>query len=156
MKYYQGLYNVINKEKYVGDKQPTFRSSWEKRFFYWCDNNINVLRWGSEVIKIKYFFEVDKKIHIYVVDFFVEIKNNDGVIEKWLVEIKPSKKGPVKRKDGTIYTPKQPKNNNRKALSNYAKEVIEYIKNSNKWAAAKKFCEGRNIKFIIITEEDLF
>jgi hypothetical protein len=155
-RYSQGTYSVQNRDKYIGKNSPTYRSSWEKKFFYWCDNNKNVIRWGSEIVKLSYFFEVDNKIHNYIVDVYVEVKNNEGFIEKWLVEIKPSKQGPVVRKDGTVYKPKQPKTNNRKSWSNYKKSVIEYIKNSNKWDSAKEYCKANDMKFVVITEEELF
>lgn len=33
-KWANGLYTVKNKEKYIGNKPPRFRSSWERSFFF--------------------------------------------------------------------------------------------------------------------------
>jgi len=44
---YHGEYEVKNKEKYIGSKNPLYRSSWESRLcFFFFDNNPKVLRWG--------------------------------------------------------------------------------------------------------------
>lgn len=51
-------------------KSITFRSSWEKRFCYWCDHNKNILEWSSETYVIKYLDSQDKKEHHYIVDFY--------------------------------------------------------------------------------------
>lgn len=32
--YYHGTYKVINKDKYIGNHIPIFRSGWEKRLFF--------------------------------------------------------------------------------------------------------------------------
>jgi hypothetical protein len=37
--YKQGFYVPTNKSKYVGKKNPFYRSAWESRVFFWCDNN---------------------------------------------------------------------------------------------------------------------
>ena len=37
----------------------------------------------------------------------------------------------------------------------YIYEVTEYAKNQAKWSAAKEFCEDRNYKFMLITEDEL-
>jgi len=50
----QGVYTVINREKYVGNGLPRFRSSWEFNFMSFLDTNTNVLQWVSESIRIPY------------------------------------------------------------------------------------------------------
>jgi len=42
-KYSQGIYKPIPAGGYIGNKPPRFLSSWEHRFFRWCDTNINVI-----------------------------------------------------------------------------------------------------------------
>lgn len=77
----------------------------------------------------------------------MEVKTREGVIKKFLVEVKPKEQ---------TQPPKKPKNNNRKANARYMNEVVEFIKNKCKWESAQKFCNERGITFNIITEDDLF
>ena len=37
----------------------------------------------------------------------------------------------------------------------WKKEVLTYLKNRAKWEAAEDFCEDRQMKFIILTEDHL-
>ena len=53
-KYAQGKYTLKNPEKYVGGRNPTYRSSWEFAFMRFCDMNENVSKWASEAVKIPY------------------------------------------------------------------------------------------------------
>ncbi|KKL19318.1 hypothetical protein LCGC14_2466650, partial [marine sediment metagenome] len=51
----QGVYEVRNPNKYVGDlKKVIFRSSWELYMNQFLDNNPNILRWSSEEFYIPY------------------------------------------------------------------------------------------------------
>ena len=47
-----------------------YRSSYEKKFVYWLENNPSVKYWGSECIKIPYFYVKDGKTHSYYPDYF--------------------------------------------------------------------------------------
>jgi len=92
-KFKQGFYVPKNMEKYRQpiDKTmnesiyPFMRSSWEKKFASWCDNNSKVKYWGCEVIHIKYYDTLQQKARRYFPDFFLEME--DG--KKIIVEIKP-------------------------------------------------------------------
>ena len=139
----QGVYNPINKHKYKALGKPQYRSSWELKFFQWCDNNDNVLEWTSESVIIPYISPFDKKGHRYYVDNSVVIKE-DNKIQKYLVEIKPKKQ--------TI----PPVFSKRKKRSTVLYESQMYVKNQAKWKAAKQWCRKKNYKFLIITEEELF
>jgi hypothetical protein len=151
----QGPFSPKNREKCMNTKSgslPFARSSWEFRMFHWCDENKNVIRWGSEILAIPYIYDIEKakgihKVHKYYPDIYCEIRNNIGEIEKIVIEIKPNKQ---KNK------PIKPKNRTRKALKNYTYAVCEYVKNQNKWKYARSFCSGKNWKFRILTEENLF
>jgi hypothetical protein len=151
--FYQGYYNLVNREKYCGSNFPYYRSSWEKRFMVWCDENQKVLKWSSESVKIPYFFE--GSVHTYFPDFYVEILEADGRVQKYILEVKPFNQGPTKTSDG-VYVPKPPKNKNQKALKRYYYELKTYKKNESKWRAAKQFCEAVGYKFDVLTKEDLF
>ena len=87
---YKGTYKPKNPHKYVGDvNKITYRSSYEVRFMKWCDLNDGVLQWGSEEVVIPYISPMDNKQHRYFVDFFIQVKTKDGVIKKYLIEVKP-------------------------------------------------------------------
>ena len=54
-RYDQGYYDIYNPVKYVGKRPIIYRSSWEKLFMSWCENNKQVKQWGSEVTAIPYW-----------------------------------------------------------------------------------------------------
>jgi len=145
--FYHGEYIVEHKEKYLGSKNPKFRSSWEKRFCFWCDNNDNITKWGYEILDITYFSPIDNKVHRYFPDFYFEAIAPNGKIKKYLVEVKPKK---------STEPPKKPKNKNRKAVQRFMEDTENFIINQSKWKSAKKFCTKRGLEFKIITEKDLF
>jgi hypothetical protein len=131
----------------LSGKPVIYRSSWEKRFFNYCDMNANVVKWGSEIISIPYIHQLDNKKHTYYPDIYCEIKNKEGVVEKFIIEIKPKNQ---------LDKPRLPKTKTKKALKNFNYSMTQYIKNQDKWKYAKMYCETRNYKFKIMTEENLF
>ena len=140
----QGTYRPINKHKYKAAHTPVYRSSWELKFFTWCDNNPNVLEWSSENIIIPYASPFDGKIHRYYVDNKVVIQEGD-IVTKYLIEIKPEKQT----------KPPVAKNSNKKQ-STILYEKVTYVTNQAKWDAAKQWCKQRGYKFLILTEKELF
>jgi len=125
-------------EKYVGDVNDIeFRSSWECRFMEFCDNNIHILKWGSEEIRIPYVKPTTGRIHHYIPDFFILYRNAAGQLVKELVEIKPSKEAALTKKSTT-----------------YDKVAIAI--NMAKWEAAKQFCDKHGLSFRVLTEKSLF
>ncbi len=50
----QGIYRPKNADKFIGET-AIFRSGLELKFFRFCDNNPNVVKWGSENIVIPYY-----------------------------------------------------------------------------------------------------
>ena len=98
---YKGKYKPQNPQKYIGD--PTkiiYRSLWERKFMVFCDNQQNIIKWGSEEVIVPYVSPVDKRPHRYFVDFLVTIKKKSGLKETLLIEIKPKKQcvAPEKQK----------------------------------------------------------
>lgn len=140
---YKGRYPVRNPQKYQGNPNNViYRSLWELKFMKYCDHNDNVLEWGSEEIVIPYLSPVDGKIHRYFVDFYMKVKRADGTVQRYLIEIKPSK----------FVMP--PANPGRKT-QRYIQEVYTWGVNQAKWKQARKFCEDRGWKFEILTEHEL-
>lgn len=135
---HRGKYKVKNIEKYKGDPDNVvYRSSWERAFFLWADKNPNVAKWSSEEIIIPYIYALDRSPHRYFVDGYLEFKNGDIKI----IEIKPAKE----RKP-----PKKSAKNKR-----YLTEAATYIKNQNKWEAAKKYADLKGWKFEVWDENYL-
>lgn len=145
--WYQGEYKILNKEKYVGDKPPIYRSSWERKVFHYLDTNTNVINWASENIIIPYFFPIDNKTHKYYPDVYCKVKDRDGSIKEVLIEIKPHSQS-VK--------PRPPRIRSARAMKNYKNLQITVLKNKFKWEAAKHFCNKKGWEFKVITERDLF
>lgn len=142
----QGYYNPQFPEKYAGKPPIIYRSSWERKFMIWCDMNDKVITWASEPVEIKYWSRQDNKPHLYYPDFYFKQKKQDGSTKEYLVEIKPK---------AQIQKPQPPKKNSRKALKSYKFLAEQYVKNMDKYNAAKTYCEGRNWNFIVLTEDTI-
>ena len=140
---YSGRFKPKNYKKYKGDPTNVFyRSLWERRFMVYCDNNPNILEWGSEEIIIPYKSPLDKKTHRYFPDFFIKYKNSSGKIIREIIEVKPKRH---------LSPPKEPKRKTKRYLG----EVNTYIVNQAKFKAAEEFCKDRKLGFRILTEEHL-
>ena len=140
--YKQGVYTPTGR-KYKGSSRPVYRSSWELKFFRWCDANDNILEWTSESVVIPYTSPLSSRTCRYIVDNTVKILEGDKVV-KYLIEIKPKKQT------------QKPKPHGNKKQSTILYENMTYIKNQAKWAAAEKWCKSRGYRFQIITEDHLF
>ncbi len=135
-----------NPQKYVGDVNDIWiRSSWERKFALYCNNNPSVIAWTSEY-PIPYFSQVDQKMHRYFIDYFVRIRESDGKEKTLMIEVKPNcqTKPPIK-----------PKINNKKAITRYLTECETYQVNSDKWNAARAFADKYGFQFLILDEFDL-
>jgi hypothetical protein len=139
----KGKYTPMHPEKYRGDiTQIIFRSSYERVLMRWADLNPNILQWASEEVIVPYVSPLDNQEHRYFLDFWLKIKTKDGTIKTMIVEVKPEK-----------YTvePKIPKRKTR----GYISEVKQWVVNSAKWDAARKFAANNKMEFVIVTERDL-
>ena len=139
MKTYSGKFNPKNPRKYRGDyTKIIYRSMWERHCFRWCDEQTDVVSWSSEEVVVPYLYEVDKKYHRYFVDLKVTFKNGKTL----LIEIKP---------DVQTRPPKNPG----KKTKRYITEGLAYVKNMNKWKAAKSYAADHKWEFQIWTEHTL-
>ncbi len=136
-KYAQGKYQIQNPSKYVGNKTPTYRSSWEFAFMQFCDNNPNVLNWASEAVHINYRNPLTGKNTIYVPDFLITYQDASGAQRAELVEIKP-------RKETTLEGAKN------------IRDQASAILNMAKWEAARAWCRAHNLTFRVVTEDMIF
>ena len=134
----QGKFIITNPDKYVGNKLPTYRSSWEWHFMRFCDQDPRIMKWASEAIKIPYKDPFTGKGTVYVPDFFIQYADAKGKMQVELIEVKPQ---------------------NQTLLEKVGKNVnnqIQYVKNQAKWAAASAWCKGQGIRFRVLNEQDLF
>lgn len=138
------FYIPINRTKYVGDiNSIIMRSSWERKFAYWCDTNPNVLKWGSEIKAIPYIYSIDGTHHNYFPDFWVSALDSENKTKLLLVEIKPGSQ---------VNKPRRSKN---KTEQQYLTEVLTWVKNQDKWKAAELWSKQNGWQFVVLTEKEL-
>lgn len=90
---YKTKYEPKNPNKYVGNPFNIIcRSTWERKFCKYLDENENITSWSSEELKIPYISTIDKQIHNYYPDFVFEAKINKTEVQTFIVEIKPKNK----------------------------------------------------------------
>ena len=136
---YKGKYRPTNRKKYRGDvNNIIYRSLWERTFMKYCDDNPDIIEWGSEEIIIPYVSPIDGRRHRYFPDFFVKTSKGD----KFLIEVKPKSQ---------TKPPKVP----RRKTKRFIYETHEWGKNHAKGEAANAVCQRNGWKFIILTEDHL-
>lgn len=133
----QGKYTLMHPEKYVGTKQPTYRSGWELSFMRFCDNNESVLQWASESIAIPYRSPITGKMKQYVPDFLITYRTRNNQMRAELIEIKPKKQSVIESK-----------------MSSRDRAVVAV--NYAKWDAATKWARRNGLTFRVITEDQMF
>lgn len=104
------------------------------------DLHPSVIAWSSESVSIPYRNPLTGKQTVYIPDFLVVYEAKKGVRRAEMIEVKPAKEVP-----GLIKEKKISK-----------RDQLSQIINAAKWQAAAAFCAKRNIKFRVITEQDLF
>jgi hypothetical protein len=146
--YDQGFYRPQNPEKYIGDiHNIIYRSSWERKFCQYCDINPNITKWSSESLYTMYWNPIDKKEHKYFIDYYIQVKKPDDVLENWLIEIKPEDQYALHKR------PKEPVGNlTEKKIRSYNEKLKTWITNRAKFEAATRFAESRGYKFGAINE----
>ncbi len=138
----QGLFKPQHPEKYKGSFPIAYRSKWELICMRRLDSNPNILSWGSESIIVPYQNPLTGRVSRYFVDFNVTLRDKQGQIKKYLVEIKPHSQ--------TL--PPSQKTRNPKTL---IRQQAEYIKNQAKWKAAEAFAKNKGSLFVVLTEKHL-
>jgi len=136
-KYAQGKFQPQFPEKYVGNKTPTYRSSWEFVFMQFCDNNPSILQWASEAVHISYRNPLTGKNTIYVPDFLIMYNDANGGNHAEVIEVKP-------KKETTLEGAKN------------IRDQAAAILNMAKWAAAKQWCAAQGMTFRVVTEDMIF
>ena len=137
-KFAQGKFNIKNPDKYVGNKTPTYRSSWEFAFMRFCDEHSSVAQWASEAIKIPYRHPFTGKHTVYVPDFFIVYIDKKGKQKVELIEVKPANQSFHER------------------VGKSRQNQSAFVVNQAKWSAANAWCKQKGIFFRIVTEDDIF
>ena len=133
----KGIFVPKNPSKVIGKGSIKYRSSWEQVFMNFCDNNPNVVNWGSEVLRIPYYNPITKKNTIYVPDFIVSYVDRNGRPHTEVIEIKPLKEAVMER-------------------ARSPRDKVMLAINMAKWQAAQAFCANNNLVFRLVTEQQLF
>ena len=136
-KYAQGKFTPMNPEKYVGNKTPTYRSSWEFVFMQFCDNNPSIINWASEAVHINYRNPLTGKNTIYVPDFLITYQDASGNQKAEVIEIKP-------KKETTLEGAKN------------IRDQASAILNMAKCEAARQWCRAHGLTFRVVTEDMIF
>jgi len=140
---YKGKYTPINPRKYTGNPSNIiYRSLWERKFMVYCDTNNKILEWGSEEIIIPYLSPWDGRVHRYFPDFYIKVKQSNGTLKKFIIEVKPKKQT------------KPPKPVTRKT-KRFINEVKTWGINEAKWKYATEWCNNNDMEFKILTEDHL-
>ncbi len=130
-------------QKYKGNPNNIIcRSSWERKFCRWCDLSEHIISWGSEEFYIPYISPVDNRVHKYFPDFIIKVREQNGEVKTYVIEVKPKKQTVPPQKKSRV-------------TKSYIHEAKTYAVNQAKWKAAKEFCADRMIGFKIITEDNL-
>lgn len=160
--YRQGQYVPVHPEKClntngkISAKPPEYRSSWELKFMRYCDIRDRVLEWGSEIIKIPYYSEVDGKTHQYVTDFYFVCRPVHGEgVQKYICEVKPKSQVANLDENGDVVYPDPPKVKSQKALQAWQERCNVIRINNCKWQAARKWCRENGFIFKILSEEQV-
>jgi hypothetical protein len=136
-KYAQGKFQLLNPQKYAGNKVPTYRSSWEFVFMQFCDNNPNIIQWASEAVHINYRNPLTGKNTIYVPDFLITYQDAGGAQHAEVIEVKP-------KKETTLEGAKN------------IRDQAAAILNLAKWEAARAWCKAHGLTFRVVTEDMIF
>jgi hypothetical protein len=137
-KFAKGKFAMRHPEKYVGNKAPLYRSSWEWTFMNFCDTNPSVQKWASEAVQIPYRDPLTGRHTVYVPDFFIQYLDKNGKMIVELIEIKPASQTILERVGKNKYNQAQ------------------FVKNQAKWAAANIWCKQQGLRFRILNENDIF
>lgn len=133
----RGLFTPQNVKKYIGTKQPRYRSGWELAFMRMCDTHPNIVNWASEPLRIPYVNPLSGRKTTYVPDFVIQYRDKNGKAHNELIEIKPFAQTTEER------------------ASNQTEKAQALI-NKAKWQAAVEWSSRRGLRFRVLTENEIF
>jgi hypothetical protein len=136
---YSGKFVPKNPDKYTGNVSTIiYRSLWEFKLMKYLDAHDEIVKWASEEIIIPYRSPIDRRMHRYFPDFWVQKKSGEQLV----IEVKPKQQ---------LKPPKKPK----RQTQRYLREVHTFAINQRKFEVAEEFCRNRGMKFVIFTQDEL-
>ena len=137
-KYAQDMFYPKNPNKLIGKQSIMYRSSWELSVMHFFDTHPSIIQWASESISIRYVnpFKPNSPT-FYIPDFLVLYQDKFGNHNKELIEVKPRREAIAK-------------------FAITAKDKMALQVNTMKWAAAQAFCKKTGLKFVVLTEEQIY
>lgn len=133
----RGLFTPQNVNKYIGTKQPRYRSGWELAFMRMCDAHPNIVSWASEPLRIPYVNPISGRKTTYVPDFVIQYSDKNGRSHNEVIEIKPFSQTTEERASSQT-------------------EQQQAIINKAKWKAAVEWSSKRGLRFRVLTENEIF
>ena len=109
----------------------------------YCDTNNSIVEWGSEEVIIPYVSPWDGKVHRYFPDFYIKVCQKDGMLKKFIIEIKPKKQC------------KPPNKNPKRKTKRWYGEIKAWGVNEAKWKSATQWCKNHDMAFQILNEDHL-
>ena len=109
----------------------------------YCDKNDAILEWGSEEIIVPYISPWDGRVHRYFPDFYMKVKQSNGGVKKFIVEVKPKAQC------------KPPNKNPKRKTKKWFGEVKNWGINQAKWKSAEEYCNEQGMEFKIFTEDHI-
>lgn len=136
---YSGKFVPKNPNKYRGDSTNIiYRSLWEFKLMKYLDDHKQIEKWSSEEFCIPYRSPIDRKMHRYFPDFWVQKENG----EQMVIEVKPKQH---------LLPPKKPKRQTVK----YLREMKTFAVNQRKFEVAAEYCKNKGMKWMIMTQDEL-
>ena len=143
-KLHQGFFNPKNPIKYRGRYPIAYRSSWELKMMQILDGRPDVLNWSCESIIVPYYHPFKRRVARYYPDFTATMKNKEGKISRWVLEVKPLKET------------QPPVHGKRAKQSTKIYSEVLWTINQEKWKAAEKYCQDNGMKFKLLTEKEIY
>ena len=104
----------------------------------YLDSHKEIEKWSSEEFSIPYRSPIDRRMHRYFPDFWVQKQNGEQLV----IEVKPKQQ---------LVPPKKPK----RQTVIYLREMHTFAINQRKLEVAQEFCKNKGMKFMIFTQDEL-
>ena len=146
---YRGYYQLEHPEKYLGKTDRVrYLSLWERNVIKTFDRSKYILQWvaptGNMDFTIPYISPVDGMAHRYIPDFMALVKQRNGELVKFLIEVKP---------ENQTKPPKLPKSGRK--TKKWQRAMVTYAINRAKWDAARLWCEKNGFIWKVMTEVEV-
>jgi len=154
----KGTYKPLHPAKYIGSKYPVYKSSWEEKMMLFLDMNPSVVKWGYECMGITYMDPTQGGKKAQYLPDMIAYMTREGKEEPqgFMIEVKPYSKC-IKPKE-----PKKPTKGSKKTYYNYQQSYKrfmmaskEYAVNQAKWAAARVYCQNKQMHWILANEKNI-